>query len=76
MKIRLMGLPDQVDTAIARIATVLDVVEVSEPYKNRGDSQLVRRYMEVQLIQPSTVTVRRTTPPTTALPGAARELEA
>lgn len=59
MKIRLMGLPDEVDAVITQIGKVLDIVEVSDAYPNRGNSQLVRHYVEVRLIQPATVTVQR-----------------
>ena len=51
MKIRLMGLPGEVDQAITIISTVqaLDVVQVDGPYPNRGRSRMVRLYVEVQL---------------------------
>lgn len=50
MKIRLMGLPDEVETAvdvIARLAMV-EVLQVSDPYPNRGDSRMVRVYVDAQ----------------------------
>jgi len=46
MKIRLMGLPADVDQAVAALRTALDVVSVSAPYPCRGDSREVRRYVE------------------------------
>ena len=51
MKIRLMGLPAEVDQAVIIIydAKVFDVVQVDGPHPNRGDSRLVRLYVEVQL---------------------------
>ena len=51
MKIRLMGLPAEVDQAVIIIydAKVFDVVQVDGPYPNRGDSRLVRLYIEAQL---------------------------
>ena len=51
MKIRLMGLPGEVDQAITIIsaAQALDVVQVDGPYPNRGRSRMVRLYVEVQL---------------------------
>jgi hypothetical protein len=47
MKIRLMGTPAECQAAATRIARVLDVREQSAPVPNRGDSQLVRVYLEV-----------------------------
>lgn len=51
MKIRIMGLPAEITqvTAILNRADSLDVIEVSDPYPNRGDSRLVRVYIEAQL---------------------------
>ncbi len=51
MKIRLMGLPGEVDQAVAVISDAkgLDVVQVDGPYPNRGNSRLVRLYIEAQL---------------------------
>lgn len=51
MKIRLMGLPAEVDQAVTILndADSLDVLEVSDPYPNRGDSRMVRVYIEAQL---------------------------
>jgi hypothetical protein len=51
MKIRLMGLPAETDQAVSalRDARGLDVTEVSGPYPNRGDTRLVRVYIEAQL---------------------------
>ncbi|WUI00948.1 hypothetical protein OHR68_03760 [Spirillospora sp. NBC_00431] len=49
MKLRLIGLPAEVDTAAARIATVLTVLETSRPYPRRGNSALVSLYLEVQI---------------------------
>ena len=51
MKIRLMGLPAEITqtlTAIQQTST-LDVIQVNGPYPNRGDSRLVRVYIEAQL---------------------------
>lgn len=60
MKIRLMGLPDEVEEVISRLETVLDVVEKSAPYANRGDSRQVRCYVEIRVPQtpPSEPTVK------------------
>ncbi|WP_153262177.1 hypothetical protein [Nonomuraea phyllanthi] len=49
MKIRIIGLPDEVDQAAAQIAHVLTVVETSAPYPCRGNSRQVRLYLEARL---------------------------
>ena len=51
VKIRLTGLPPEVDQAVNALsdAQALDVIEVSSPYPNRGDSRQVRVYIEAQL---------------------------
>ena len=51
MKIRLMGLPAEVDSTlqIIQATTTLDVIQIDGPYPNRGDSRLVRVYIEAQL---------------------------
>ena len=51
MKIRLMGLPAETSQAVRalRNAPGLDVIEVSGPYPHRGDTRLVRVYIEAQL---------------------------
>jgi len=49
MKIRITGLPDEVEHAAAEIGSVLDVVETSAPYPCRGISRQVRLYLEVRL---------------------------
>ena len=51
MKIRLMGLPFEVGQAATDIddAKIFDVIQVDGPYPNRGDSRLVRVYIEAQL---------------------------
>jgi hypothetical protein len=49
MKIRLEGTKGECGVAALRIAEVLSVFEVSEPYANRGPSQLVRVYMDVRI---------------------------
>jgi hypothetical protein len=48
MKVRLMGLEEECRAAIAALQAVLDVVEVDGPYPNRGDSKLVRFYVETR----------------------------
>jgi hypothetical protein len=51
MKIRLMGLPAEVSTVLQALTDTgtLDLIEVSGPYPNRGDSRMVRLYVEVQV---------------------------
>ena len=51
MKIRLMGLPAEAGQAVTSIcdAKVFDVIQVDGPYPNRGDSRMVRVYIEAQL---------------------------
>ncbi len=51
MKIRLTGLPAEVDQAVTIIndAKAFDVIQVDGPYPNRGNSRLVRVYIEAQL---------------------------
>jgi hypothetical protein len=51
MKIRLMGLPAEIDQAVNALsnAQALDVIEVSSPYPNRDGSRMVRVYIEAQL---------------------------
>jgi hypothetical protein len=50
MKIRLTGLPAEVTQVITVLngADSLDVIEVSTAYPNRGDSRMVRVYIEAQ----------------------------
>ncbi|HEV2377579.1 MAG TPA: hypothetical protein VGS19_36120 [Streptosporangiaceae bacterium] len=51
MKIRIMGLPSEVDQAVnaLRSLDMLDLVEVSDPYPNRGHSRMARVYIEARL---------------------------
>ncbi|NVI91396.1 hypothetical protein [Actinomadura sp. BRA 177] len=53
MKIRLTGPPAEVDTAAARIASVVTVLETSRPYPRRGNSALVSLYLDVTLDAPA-----------------------
>ena len=54
MKIRLTGLPAEVDSAVATISALpgIDVTEISGPYPNRGASRLVRVYLDIRLTPP------------------------
>ena len=47
MKIRLMGLPDEVGPATDVLRELFDVISVSDPRPNRGGSREVRVYLEV-----------------------------
>jgi hypothetical protein len=51
MKIRLMGLPAEIEPVLTEIREIrtLDVIQVDGPYPNRGNSRMVRVYIEVQL---------------------------
>jgi hypothetical protein len=48
IKIRLQGLPEDVEAAAAVLRAAGNVLEESSDYANRGTSQYVRRYMDVQ----------------------------
>jgi hypothetical protein len=49
MKIRIIGLPDEVTQAADIIAAAFDVIEISDPYPCRGNTRNVRIYAEVRL---------------------------
>ncbi len=49
MRVRLHGTPGEVAEATRRLVQVLDIVAVSGPYPDRGQSALVRVYLEVRL---------------------------
>ena len=49
IRIRLWGLRSECETAAQRIAAVLAVVSVSEPRADRGQSSLVRVYLDARL---------------------------
>lgn len=48
IKIRLQGLPAEVEAAARVLRAVGTVLEESGDYANRGESKYVRRYMDVQ----------------------------
>lgn len=54
MKIRLMGLPTEVNRAVKALQSIseFDVLEVSDPRPNHGTSRQVRVYAEIQLTGP------------------------
>jgi hypothetical protein len=51
MRIRLTGLPVECQAVVDVLVATLDVVDVSEPYPNRGRSDLVRVYVTVSTAQ-------------------------
>ena len=48
LRIRLIGLPDDVAAGVEALGRVLDLVEVSEPYPCRGRSRNVRVYVQAR----------------------------
>ena len=48
MKIRLIGLPEEVTAAAGRLGQIFEVIEISDPYPCRGASRQVRVYAEVR----------------------------
>lgn len=58
MKIRLMGTPDELSAAVARLGEVLDIVKASEPCPNKTGG-LYRQYLVARLVRPATVQAER-----------------
>jgi hypothetical protein len=56
VKIRLHGTEGECREADGRLAAVLEVLAVSEPYPDRGASVLVRVYVDAQVAPPAHVT--------------------
>lgn len=52
MKIRLHGTEDECRLVAVRLAAIVDVLAVSEPYADRGVSKLVRVYVEARTEYP------------------------
>ena len=50
MNIRIMGLPAEITPVIQALtdAEDLEVIQVSDPYPNRGDSRMVRVYIQAR----------------------------
>lgn len=48
VRIRLMGTEDECRQLAALLPEIADVLEISEPYANRGTSKLVRIYADAQ----------------------------
>jgi len=51
MKIRLIGVPTEYENAVVIDCDpkIFTITQMDEPHPNRGDSRLVRFYVEVQL---------------------------
>ena len=47
--VRLMGAPEDVATLAACLGEVVEVLEASADYPNRGSSPLVRRYLQCRI---------------------------
>lgn len=56
MKIRLHGTADECREVAERLAAVVEVLAISEPYPDRGASVLVRVYVEARIAPPVHVT--------------------
>ncbi|MET8140022.1 hypothetical protein ABZU32_06905 [Sphaerisporangium sp. NPDC005288] len=63
MKIRIIGLSEEVAEAAEILGTAIDVIEISTPYPCRGTSRNVRLYAEVRPPQPPA-----STPPESSTP--------
>ncbi|MBP3040569.1 hypothetical protein J9303_13845 [Bacillaceae bacterium Marseille-Q3522] len=49
MKIRLHGTLKEVEKAAEKLKNLFQVVSISSPYKDRGESELYRVYVEVRM---------------------------
>lgn len=47
IKIRITGLPDDVDSFLIKLRKLFSIVDESKPYKN-SNSNYVRKYVDVQ----------------------------
>lgn len=56
MKIRLHSTADECREVAERLAAVVEVLAISEPYPDRGASVLVRVYVEARIAPPVHVT--------------------
>jgi hypothetical protein len=59
IKIRLMGLPEDLDAMLTQLARVVELLEVSPTHQNRGTSQLVRQYVTVRVMAPTFTPTRK-----------------
>lgn len=57
MQVRLMGTQDEVETLAACLGELVEVLEASTAYPNRGASTLVRRYLTVRVTDRTLETV-------------------
>ena len=48
LKIRLEGLPEEVEAATLKLHEVYDVLSISKPYPNRN-SKMIRIYVDMEL---------------------------
>jgi hypothetical protein len=49
IRLRLMGPPEEVATLAACVGALVEVLEESPDYPNRGTTSLVRRYLSVRV---------------------------
>ena len=63
MKIRLHGTADECHEVAERLAGIIEVLAISDPYPDRGASVLVRVYVEARLAPPVHVTSTAETRP-------------
>ncbi len=52
MKIRLTGTKEEIDQSIEQIKSVLDIVEMSDYYKNSSQYEIFRVYIDAHLYTP------------------------
>ena len=50
VKIRIWGLPEEVDGAVKKIEDNFEILSASEPCHDRGKSKYVRVYVEVNVV--------------------------
>ena len=48
VKIRVHGIPEEVESVLQRLRSQMTVLSESEPYADRGKSQYVRVYLDVE----------------------------
>lgn len=49
MRIRLHGTPAQIEQLLGRLGSIVDIAEISRPYRDRAPSKLSRVYVRVDL---------------------------
>jgi hypothetical protein len=74
VKIRIEGTPEECQQATPQLAEVFDVVSISNPYPNQGQSRLVRVYVEIRLAEQRQVDNGATTRARATIRRAGREL--